>query len=172
MFNEQTCLQPLSSVSPLSPHRPDNVRGGRDLSSHFIQQPFLQIKKWKHREGKWLAQGHTVSGWTSREFSSVPSITIDQGLLALQQESVITPIERKWKLLHRVWLCDPHGPYSPWSSPGQNTRVGSHSLLQEIFPTHGLNSGLLHCRWILDQLSHQGSPIILLVFIYAFNWKK
>ena len=41
---------------------------------------------------------------------------------------------------------------------GQNTGVGSLSLLQQIFPTQGLNPGLLHCRWILYQLSHQGSP--------------
>ena len=34
-------------------------------------------------------------------------------------------------------------------------------LLQGIFPTHGLNPGLPHCRWILYQLSHQGSPRVL-----------
>ena len=43
----------------------------------------------------------------------------------------------------------PHGLYSPWNSPGQNTGVGSLSLLQGIFPTQGLNPGLLHCRRIL-----------------------
>ena len=36
--------------------------------------------------------------------------------------------------------------------------VGSHSLLQGIFLTQGWNLGLLHCRWILYRLSHQGSP--------------
>ena len=88
----------------------------------------------------------------------------------------------------------------PWNSPGKNTGVGSHfllqglawisnqgiehrflalqadsslseppgkpkntgggslSLLQGIFPTQELNRGFLHCRWILFQLSHQGSP--------------
>ena len=50
----------------------------------------------------------------------------------------------------------PHGLYS---SPGQNTRVGSLSLLQGIFPTQGSNWGLLHCRSILYQLSYQGSPL-------------
>ena len=37
-------------------------------------------------------------------------------------------------------LCNSatHGLYSPWSSPGQNTGVGSHSLHQGIFPTHGI----------------------------------
>ena len=51
----------------------------------------------------------------------------------------------------------PHGLYSPWNSLGQNTGVGSLSLLQGIFPTQRLNPGLPHCTWILYQLSHQGS---------------
>ena len=49
---------------------------------------------------------------------------------------------------------------SPWKSPGQNTGVGSHSLLQGIFPTQRSNPGLLHCRQILYQLSHKGRPSI------------
>ena len=55
----------------------------------------------------------------------------------------------------------PHGRYSPQNSPGQNTGVGSRSLLQGIFPTQGSNPGLPHCRQILYQLSHRGSPRIL-----------
>ena len=51
----------------------------------------------------------------------------------------------------------PHGLYSPWNSPGQDTGLGSLSLLQRIFPTQVSNSGLPHCRWILYQLSHKGS---------------
>ena len=43
----------------------------------------------------------------------------------------------------------PHGLYSPWNSPGQNTEVDSLSLLQAIFPTQGLNQGLPHCGQIL-----------------------
>ena len=46
----------------------------------------------------------------------------------------------------------------PWDSPGKNTGVGCHSLLQGIFLTQGSNLGLLHCRQILYSLSHQGSP--------------
>ena len=48
--------------------------------------------------------------------------------------------------------------YSPWSSPGQNAGLGSLALLQQIFPTQELNWGLLHRRWILYQLSYEGSP--------------
>ena len=63
----------------------------------------------------------------------------------------------------------PHGLYSPWNSPGQNTGVGSLSLLQWIFPTHGSNLGLPHCRWILYQLSHKGSPGRLKWVAYPFS---
>ena len=54
----------------------------------------------------------------------------------------------------------PRGLYSAWTSSGQNTGVGSLSLLQEIISTQGLNLSLPHCRWILYQLSHKGSPRI------------
>ena len=57
----------------------------------------------------------------------------------------------------------------PWNSPGQNTEVGSLSLLQGIFPTQGLNPDLSHCRWILYQLSHKGSPRILGWVAYPFS---
>ena len=62
----------------------------------------------------------------------------------------------------------PHGPYSPWNSPGQNTGVGSLSLLQRIFPTQGWNPGLPHCLWILYQLSHKWSPRIVEWVAYPF----
>ena len=49
----------------------------------------------------------------------------------------------------------PHGLYSPWDSPGQDAGMGSHSVLQGMFPTQGLNPGLPHCMRILYQLSHK-----------------
>ena len=63
----------------------------------------------------------------------------------------------------------PYGLYSPWNSPGQNTGVGSLSLLQGIFPTQGSNPNLPHCRQILSQLNHQGSPRILEWVAYPFS---
>ena len=54
----------------------------------------------------------------------------------------------------------PHGLYNAWNSPGQNTGVGSLSLLQGTFPTQESNPGLLYCRQILYQLSYQGSLYI------------
>jgi len=47
--------------------------------------------------------------------------------------------------------------------------VGSFSLLQGIFPTQGWNPGLPHCRQILYQLSHKGSPRILEWVAYPFS---
>ena len=63
----------------------------------------------------------------------------------------------------------PHRLYSPQNSPGQNTGVGSLSLLQGIFPTQGSNWSLSNCRWILYQLSHRGSPRILEWVAYPFS---
>ena len=78
--------------------------------------------------------------------------------------------EVKWSESHSVGSDSlrPHGLHSPWNSPGQNTGVGSLSFLQRIFPTQGSNPILSHCRWILYQLSHKGSP-------YLFNeslWRQ
>ena len=57
----------------------------------------------------------------------------------------------------------------PWNSPGQNTGVGSLSLLQGIFPTQESNPGHPHCMQILYQLSHKGCPRILKWEAYAFS---
>ena len=65
-------------------------------------------------------------------------------------------------------FCDPMD-YSPWNSPGQNTGVGSLSLLQGICPIQGWNPGLPDWRWILYQLSHQASPRILEWVAYRFS---
>ena len=84
--------------------------------------------------------------------------------------------ETTWKFLfiwNRTYICiwetesclvmsdslQPQRLYRTWNSPGQNIGVGSLSLLQEIFPTQGLNWGLLHCRQIIYQLNYQGSPL-------------
>ena len=59
----------------------------------------------------------------------------------------------------------------PAEPPGKpkNIGVASLSLLQGIFPTQESNWGLLHCRRILYQLSHQGSPRILEWLAYPFS---
>ena len=71
-------------------------------------------------------------------------------------------------------LCDPMNCSLPGSSihgdsPGKNSWLSCHALLQGIFPTQGLNPGLPRCSWILDHLSHQGSPWILEWAAYPFS---
>ena len=74
--------------------------------------------------------------------------------------------------------CSPPGSSVCRDSPGRNTGVGYHALLQGILPTQGSNPGLSHCGWIPYHLSHQGSPIsyqespqILYLYLH-FNTSK
>ena len=77
----------------------------------------------------------------------------------------------KWQSLSHVRLSvTPWTIYTLWNSPGQNTGVGSLSLLQGISPTQGLNPGLPHCRWIPYQLSHQGSPLLCIISCISAHW--
>ena len=75
--------------------------------------------------------------WVAFPFSrDLPNSGIEPRSLALQADSL---------------------PAEPQGKP-KNTGVGSLSLLQWIIPTQELNWHLLHCWWILYQLSYQGSP--------------
>ena len=75
----------------------------------------------------------------------------------------------KWKSVGSNSL-GPHGPYGPWNFPGQNTALGSLSLLQGTFPSQGLNPGLPHYRQNLYQLSHKGSPSSVVVWSLIHVW--
>ena len=89
--------------------------------------------------------------------------------------------ELKWRCLcfalslSRVWLFvtpwSPSGSSVHGDSPGKNTEVGCHFLLQGIYPTQGLNPGLVHCRQDLSHLSHQGSwgNLYFIVFEWYFT---
>ena len=65
--------------------------------------------------------------------------------------------------------CSPPCSSVHGDSQGRNTEVGCHALLQRIFSTQGSNPGLPHCRQILYQLSHQGSPRILEWIVQHFS---
>ena len=77
-----------------------------------------------------------------------------------ERHSVVSTSLRPQGLESTRLLC-------PWNSPGKNTGVGSHSLLQRIFPTQGLNLGLLRCRRILYHLNQEG--ILPLNYIRSSN---
>ena len=67
----------------------------------------------------------------------------------------VLPLATPWVQPTRL-LCS-------WTSPGKNTAVGRHFLLQGIFPTQGSNSSLLCCRQILYCLSHQVRPRFMFI---------
>ena len=85
-----------------------------------------------------------------REWKRPCFFTVLQCLVAQSCPALCNPVD-----------CSPPGSSVHRDSPGQNAGVGCHALLQGIFPTPESNPGLLHCRWILYCLSHQGSPRIL-----------
>ena len=87
----------------------------------------------------------------------------DKSLCAVLSCSVVSDSLQPHGLEPARLLC-------PWEySPGKNTRVGCHALLQGIFPTQGSNPGLPYCRQILYHLSHQGSSRILEWVAYPFS---
>ena len=93
----------------------------------------LQINFTDHQCGYW----HLVQGW----------IVVSESV----SHSVLSNSSQFHGLLPTRLLC-------PWDSTGKNTGVGSHSLLQGIFPIQGSNPGLAHCRQTLYHLNHQGTP--------------
>ena len=86
-------------------------------------------------------------------------------------KSILDSWDEWWSESHSVVSdsLQPNGPYFPWNSPGQNTGVGSLSLLQGRFSTQDSNPDLPHCRQILNQLNHKGSPRILKWVAYLFS---
>ena len=117
---------------------------------HISQEYILIIWKWKSLSPVWLFE--TPWPMQSMEFSRLeywsgyPSFS--------PGDLPKTGIETKSPVLQADSL-----PAGPKKTP-KNTVVGSLSLLQWIFLTQESNWRLLHCRWILSQLSYQGNPII------------
>ena len=108
----------------------------------------------------WRIPGTIYSPWGCKESDTTEQLA----------HTVTNIIKWKWKLLSRVQLFAT--PRTVWNSLGQNTEGGSLSLLQGILPTQGSNPDLPHCRQILHQLSHKGSPNIIELNFKNFpqNW--
>ena len=112
--------------------------------------------------------------------------------LSIRALGIINHEKEKWEVLpwkpgrlqsmgsqraRHNWVTDTHWTLAarllwPWNSPGENTGVDCHSILQRIFPTQGSNLGLLHCRQILNSLrvvltfwSKNPAPLMGLVLV-------
>ena len=98
---------------------------------------------------------------------------------SLHSKDIVTQTYTKTSvcLVAQSCLCDPMDCSLPGSpvhgdSPGKNTGVGCHALLQGIFLIQGSNPGLPNCRQILYHLSHLGSPILCLKTVFCTtNWR-
>ena len=100
------------------------------------------------------------------------------GKVSFLIEGEILPICVSCSVMHNsLW---PHGLQfarllCPWNSPGKNTGMGCHFLLQGIFLTQGSNPGLLHCKQILYHLRYQGALIFKHLSYFNFDilifWK-
>ena len=133
-----------------------------------------------------LSHDRTMALWGPRLHE--PNIPIVQGLCSCHPPSLLSPYLRisdslmeaavgplKVKSFSRVQLFSTpwtvaYQAVHPWNFPGKNTGVGYHFLLQEIFPTQGLNLGLPHCRQTLYCLSHQGSRSFRLRESMSLHW--
>ena len=124
----------------------------------------------------WRTLIHTMKTETWKHWQKIPCYYLTWFL----KSHLIKYIYISWKVVKvspsvMSNSLQPHGLYCPWNSLGQNTGVGSLSLLQGIFLTQESNPGLPHCRQILYQLSHQGSPRqnqLLIILIMCFSKHK
>ena len=119
----------------------------RPWRSEWIHKILLLLKELVMEMGGWGTwsggRNPPFVGWqTSLSFYSMCVCSVAQSCLTLCN------------------TMEPAGLLCPWNSPGKNTGVGYHSLLQGIFLTPGPNPGLLHCRQILYHWSQQGSHLL------------
>ena len=121
-----------------------------------------KLRKWKHRKLAPYSQG----AYQRNDFSEPRLLYLLMFRKALNSLTwnIWFPLKVKSESeSHSVvsGSLRPHVLYNPWNSPGQNTGVGSLSLLQGIFSTQGSNSGLLHCRQIFTSWATINSNLLV-----------
>ena len=132
---------------------------------------------WKHGSSQRSNISLIITLWTNSRPHTHESLGTVPSLLMPINKSYFPIKKRKKELgqrvrmeLYLVALCNHMHCSPPTSSvrgfsPGKNTGVDCHALLQGIFPIQGLNPGLQHCKRNLYWLSHQGSPRIELGWV-------
>ena len=136
----------------------------------FIAVVFTISRAWKEPRSpsteEWIEKLwyiYTMECYSSTERNAFESVLMRWTKLEpIIQSEISQKVKCKYcmkvKVTQSCLTLQPHGLYSPWNSPSQNTGAGSLCLFQGIFSTQGSNLGLPHCRWILYCMSHQGIP--------------
>ena len=127
-------------------------------SSKIIRGTYIHI----HKEAAVLVFAHTSFTTKDREPYTGHGFRCPEHTKSESSSILLKSANVSWsqlipevKSLSRVrlfatpWTEEPTGLLRPWDSPGKNTGVGCHFLLQGIFPTQGLNPGVPHCRQTL-----------------------
>ena len=117
------------------------------LCGHLYSQPRRFSLERSHQQPLANATSDASARITLLEGLKIFFFILTQYVVLFHSQSSLESESHSFQLLETPWI------YSPWKSPGQNTGVGSRSLLQGTFPTQGSNPGLLHCRWILWKTS-------------------
>ena len=88
-----------------------------------------------------------------------PDRWMDKEVMAHIYSGILCQVTQSCLTLYNPMDCSLPGSPVHRDSPGKNTGVGFHAILQGIFPTQGSNPCLPYCKQILYHLSHQGSPV-------------
>ena len=115
------------------------------LTMVYQESPFGSYEKCYHKAG--------CIGICSGPCFQIFLDTHPEGELLDLMEKISEGVSRSLVSLHSFGL-QPTRLLCPWDSLGANTGVGCHAFLQGIFPTQGLNPGLLQCWWILYHMNH------------------
>ena len=153
-------------ASPVWPPPPGNCEQQVDSSMTLVSQcvglQFPSVQSLSHIQ-------LFATPWTAAHQASL-SISSSRSLLKLTSVLILSQTFYEKANALVAQSCPTHCNPMDRSPPGfsvheilqaRNTGVGSHSLLQGIFPTQGSNPSVLHCRQILHHLSYQGSPSVL-----------
>ena len=129
--------------------------GGSLLQYSCLENSMDRGTGWGHKESDLTEQLSTEHRDSMQYFLATWTILRNT---VMKQKAQLQWVEWRESRLVVSDTLQSHGLYGPGNSLGQNTGVGSFLFSRGSNPTQGSNPGLLHCRWILYQLSHKGSP--------------